>query len=557
MIFQSPFPDVEIPDVPVHRFVLERAGELGDKPALVDGGTGRVLTYGQLDELVRRTAAGLAARGFTHGDVFAAHLPNLPEYAVAFHAVASLGGALAPVSPLATTGEIVTQLTAARARYLLTLPQLMGRAAEAAGRSGVEEVFVLGEAAGATPLVALLAHDGPSPDVDIDPRQDLAVLPTSSGTSGLPKPVMLTHRNLVANLCQIPVAHCPTERDTLIGLVPFVHILGMQVVMNLGLRAGATIVTMARPDFPELLRLVQDHGVTRADVVPPLVHALARHPLVDQFDVSSLEVVMSAAAPLAGDVQQACSERLGCLVKQAFGLTETSPATHGNPDDRAVNRPGSIGVLVPRTEARLVDPATGTDVGSGQDGELWIRGPQVMKGYLGDPAATADTIDAAGWLRTGDLCRADEDGYFWVVDRLKELIKYKGAQVAPAELEALLMTHPAVADVAVTRSADAEAGEVPKAFVVLREPVAPQELMTFVAEHVAPHKRIRRVEMVDEIPRAATGKILRRLLVEREQSGRSEKSPDATFAGQTSRTGARGLPGSVANSQAFTGEAGL
>lgn len=532
MIFQSPFSDVEIPAVPVHRFVLERAGDLGDKPALIDGATNRVLTYGQLDELVRRAATGLAARGFAHGDVFAVCLPNLPEYAVVFHAVVSLGGVVAPMSPLDTTADMVTQLSAARARYLLTLPQLMDRASQAASRSGVEEVFVLGDADGATPLVALLGHDGTPPDVEIDVRDDLAVLPMSSGTSGLPKPVKLTHRNLVANLCQVPVLHCPTERDTMIGLAPFCHILGLQLVMNLGLRAGATVVTMVRPEFPEFLRLVQAHGATRADVVPPLVLALARHPQVDQYDLSSLEVVMSSAAPLSADMQEACSERLGCLVKQGFGMTETSPATHGHSDDPAVNRPGSIGILVPGTEARLVDPISGVDVGPGHEGELWIRGPQVMKGYLGDPSATAATIDVDGWLHTGDLCRADADGYFWVVGRLKELIKYKGAQVAPAELEALLLTHPAVADVAVTRSPDEEAGEVPKAFVVPREPVAPHDLMAFVAERVAAHKRIRRVEMVDEIPRAPTGKILRRLLVERERAHASQATPDATLATQ-------------------------
>ena len=532
MIYRSPFPDVEIPDVPVHRFVLERARQLGDKPALIDGGSGRTLTYGQLGEAVRRTATGLRTRGFAKGDLFAVWLPNLPEYAVAFHAVVSLGGVVAPISPLSTPGEMAAQLAAVHARYLLTLPQLLDTAAEAAGRPGVEEVFVVGEASGATPLAALLAHDGPPPEVDIDPREDVAVLPSSSGTSGFPKAVMLTHYNLVANLCQMTAAHCPTERDTLIGLAPFAHILGMQVVMNLGLRAGATVVTMARPDFPEFLRLVQEHRVTRADVVPPLVLALARHPIVDEFDLSSLEVVMSAAAPLAGDLQEACSKRLGCLVKQAFGTTETSPATHGNPDDRPRNKPGSIGVLVPRTEARLVDPGTGADLGPGQEGELWIRGPQVMKGYLDNDPATAECIDRERWLRTGDLCRADDDGYFWVVDRLKELIKYNGANVAPAELEALLMTHPAIADVAVVRSPDEEAGEVPKAFVVLREPVSAEDLMDFVAHRVAPHKRIRRLEVIDQIPKAPTGKILRRLLVERERSRFSQPGHDADAARQ-------------------------
>lgn len=314
----------------------------------------------------------------------------------------------------------------------------------------------------------------------------------------------------------LSAGHVPSEQDTLIALVPFTHIYGMQTVMNLGLTCGSTIVTMARPELAEFLRLVQNHGVTRADVVPPIVSALARHPVVERYDLSSLRVVLSSAAPLSAEVQQAAAERVGCVVKQAMGMTEASPATHGLPDDPARNKAGSIGPLLSNTQARLVDPATGAEVGTDDDGEMWLRGPQVMRGYRNDPEATARALGADGWLRTGDICRADEDGYFYVVDRLKELIKCGGAHVAPAQLEAVLLEHPGVSDAAVIGTPDDELGEVPRAFVVVKERVGADELVSFVGTRVAPHKQIRHLEFVAEIPRAPTGKALRRVLAARE-----------------------------------------
>ena len=514
-MFRSPYPDVEIPDIPVTEYVLGQAGERGHKPALVDGATGRTLNYAQLAEAVAAVAGGLGRRGLEKGDVVAICLPNVPEYAVAFHGVASAGGVVAPMSPVAAEEELAAQLRGTAARYLVTIPPLLPTARRAAGGE-VEELFVLGQAEGATSFSALLDRPPPT-GLEIHPGEDLAVLPHSSGTSGLPKAVMLTHYNLVANGCQmLGVGHRPSESDTLIALVPFGHIFGLQAVMNLGLACGSTIVTMARPDLGEFLRLVQDYRVTRADVVPPIVHALARHPLVEGYDLSSLRVVMSSAAPLPAEVQQAAAERVGCLVKQAFGMTEASPATHGLPDNPAWNKPGSIGPLLSNTEAKLVDPATGAELGPDQDGEMWVRGPQVMSGYLHDPEATARTVDGEGWLHTGDICRAEADGYFYVVDRLKELIKCGGAHVAPAQLEAVLLQHPNVADAAVVGTPDEELGEVPKAFVVAKEPVEAEELLALVAERVAPHKQIRRLGFVAEIPRAPTGKVLRRVLAARE-----------------------------------------
>src|SRR6266540_3407791 len=298
IVQHSPYADVSIPDVPLHEAVLATAAERGDQPALIDGPTGRTITYAQLAVAVRRAAAGLAARGFRKGDAFAIYLPNVPEYAVAFYAVSTAGGVSTTANPLYTADELANQLNDSRARFLLTAPPLLERARAAAKRSGVEEVFVLGEAEGATPFAALLAADGEPPVVDIDPANDLATLPYSSGTTGLPKGVMLTHRNLVANLCQTDQLLTQGTDDRVIAVLPLYHIYGLTVLMCGAVRKGATLVTMPRFDLEEFLRLIQDYRVTQAFLVPPIILALAKHPLVDKYDLSSLETVLSGAAPL-------------------------------------------------------------------------------------------------------------------------------------------------------------------------------------------------------------------------------------------------------------------
>ncbi|MGH9900670.1 MAG: 4-coumarate--CoA ligase family protein [Pyrinomonadaceae bacterium] len=518
MIFRSPYTEVALVESPLTEFVLRRAPQLADKPALIDGTDGRVLTYTQLAESVRRVAANLAARGFRKGDVFAIFSPNLPEYAVIFHAVASLGGINTTINPLYTAAEVARQLDDARAKYLITVPQFMEKAVEAARRSGVRDVFVFGEAEGATPFAALLEGEAPeAPAAKIDPREDLVALPYSSGTTGVSKGVMLTHYNMVSNLLQIEGTGHAYGHDTLVCVLPLFHIYGLTVIMNFGLYCGATIVTLPRFELESFLHVVQTYGVTQAHVVPPVVLALAKHPAVEKYDLSRLKTIFSAAAPLGAEVARACAARLDCFIKQGYGMTEASPATHMAPHDPAGVKPGSVGMPVPNTECKIVDLTTGAELGPDEEGEIRVRGPQLMRGYLNSPEATAQAIDAEGWLHTGDIGFADADGCFFIVDRAKELIKYKGFQVAPAELEAVLLTHPRVADAAVIPSADAEAGEVPKAFVVPRSEVAAEEIMAYVAARVAPHKKVRRLEFIDQIPKSPSGKILRRVLVERER----------------------------------------
>ena len=517
MIFRSPYPDIEVPQVALDRLVLAQAVGRGAQPALIDGPSGRTLTYAELAAGVERVAAGLAARGLTKGEVLGLLAPNSPEFALAALGAIAAGGVVSPINCLSTAQDIELQLRDAGARFLVTIPPFLDRATPAAARAEVEQVFVFGEAPGALPFAALLESDALAPQVAIAPAEDLAALPYSSGTTGFPKGVMLTHRNLVTNLLQLVGRIEVWGQERIVAVLPFFHIYGLQVVLNLGLWRGATLVTMPKFELEPFLALLERYKSTRAFVVPPLVLALAQHPVVDRYDLSSLHSVMSAAAPLEPALETACARRLGCELRQGYGLTEASPATHVTSADPLKARPGTVGELVPNTECRIVDVVTGRDLGPNEDGELLVRGPQVMRGYLHNPEATAATIDADGWLHTGDLGRVDEDGCFTIVDRLKELIKYKGFQVAPAELEAVLRSHPAVADAAVIPMADVECGEVPKAFVVLRAAVGTEDLLAYVAERVASYKRIRAIDVIDTIPQSPAGKILRRLLRERHQ----------------------------------------
>ena len=509
MVFTSPLPEIEVPDTLLGPFVLQHADRLANAPALVDGASGRSLTYAEFRGALMALAGGLAERGFGKGDVLALMAPNIPEYAVAFHGAAWVGGSVTTINPTYTAGEVRHQLNDSGARFLVTVSMFLSIARKAVEGTGVEAIFTIDEsdAPNMTELMGVPLTEQVPAGVN-----DVVALPYSSGTTGLSKGVMLTHRNLIANLVQTAKMLPISEGETVLAFLPFFHIYGMQVLMNGALCQGGQVVTMPRFDLEQFLSLAQEHKVTRIFVAPPIVLALAKHPLVEQYNLSSLKSVFSGAAPLGAELAQEAGARLGCEVVQGYGMTELSPVSHATPEGQF--KPGTIGVLAPSTESRIVDPDSGNDMGVGEDGEIWVRGPQVMPGYLNNEAATAGTIDADGWLHTGDMGHIDEDGHFTIVDRLKELIKYKGFQVPPAELEALLVTHPAVADAAVIGIADDEAGELPKAFVTLKEgaEASAEDLQGFVARHVATYKQIRLVEFVPEIPKSASGKILRRML---------------------------------------------
>jgi 4-coumarate--CoA ligase len=512
MIFTSPLSPVTLPTSALTPYILEGVGQIADKTAFIDSAAGRTMTYGEFDDAVRRQAAGWVESGLAKGDVVAIMAPNCPEYGVVFHAVALAGGVVTTVNPTYTAGEVHHQLIDSKAVRLVTVPMFLETATNAIADSGVDEVYLIGEAAGYA-SIAVLARPPLTAQIPVD-LDDVVVLPYSSGTTGLSKGVMLTHRNLVSNIAQTLGTVAIEDDEGFVAVLPFFHIYGMQVLMNVGLRTGATIVTMPRFDLEQFLALHQEHRLTRAFVAPPMVVALAKHPIVADYDLSSLRAINSGAAPLSAELALECSERVGCEVVQGYGMTELSPVSHCTPPGMC--KPGSVGVTVPNTEVRIVDPVTQAPRGVDEDGEVWVRGPQVMKGYLNNKAATKDTIDVEGWLHTGDIGHFDGDGHLYIVDRLKELIKYKGFQVPPAELEALLLTHPKIADAAVIGLPDDEAGEIPAAYVVLKagQEATAADIQAFVAERVASYKQIRKLTFIDSVPKSAAGKILRRVLRE-------------------------------------------
>ncbi len=511
IIHKSLLPEVEIPNVSITEFILREADRVPDREALIDGPTGRTYTYGQLKGMIHAFAGGLAAKGLGKGDTIALMAPNIPEYAIVFHGAAVAGVAVSTINPTYTADEVKFQLNDSESKLLVTIGLFLETAQSAIAGTAVSEIVIIGDAPeGTTPFTALFGE--PIAQVAIDPQEQIVVLPYSSGTTGLPKGVMLTHYNLVANLMQIEDALEVEDGEIVLAVLPFFHVYGMQVLMNEFLSRGSTIVTLPRFDLEQALSIIQDRKITRFFVVPPIVLALAKHPLVDQYDLSSLKQVFSAAAPLGAELEAAAAARIDCSVVQGYGMTELSPVSHISIPGRS--KPGTVGLTTPNTEIRIVDPQTGEDQDVDRVGELWVRGPQVMKGYLNNQSATEITIDPEGWLKTGDIAFIDSEGFVSIVDRLKELIKYKGFQVAPAELEAFLLTHPAIADAAVIGVPNVEAGEIPRAFIVVKpgsEVTAP-EITAFMEGHVATYKVIHDIVFIGEVPKSASGKILRRML---------------------------------------------
>lgn len=526
-MFTSPQPDVEIPDVSVYDFLFAslEAGDLA-RIALIDPATGAETTYGQLRGQVDAFAGALAARGVDTETGLALLCPNVPAFATVFHGTLRAGAAVTTINSLYTAGEIEKQLRDAGASWFVTVSPLLPQALAAAEAVGIppEQLIVLDGAEGHPNLRELLTEQRPAPEVTFDPATHIAALPYSSGTTGIPKGVMLSHRNLVANVQQSRANIDLRETDRVLAVLPFFHIYGLTVLLNLALKQRASLVTMPKFDLVEFLTSIQTYGCTYLYIAPPIAVALAKHPIVDQFDISTVHTVFSGAAPLDGETAEAAGRRIHARMMQGYGMSELSPVSHAMPFDRDDVPVSSVGTLLPNQVCKLIDLETGDEVTEiGEDGrtlpgELWIKGPNVMLGYLNKPEATAETLDADGFLHTGDVATYDEGGWFTIVDRVKELIKYKGYQIAPAELEALLLGHPKIMDAAVIGVLDDDKQEIPKAFIVAAPDtdLEADEVMAFVADNVAPHKKVRRVEFIDAIPKSAAGKILRKDLRARE-----------------------------------------
>lgn len=516
-IFESPYGGIAPSDLSITERVFAGLEGRMDAICLIDGITGAALTGAELVDQVKRLAGGLTANGLGAGVTVAIMAPNMPDYCVAFHGVTWAGGTVTPVNPSYTSYEVRHQLQDAGATVLITAPACLEVARAAVADTGVETIILMGGEGGgdvfphAQPLSAFMgeALEAQAP-VDLDKHP--AALPYSSGTTGLPKGVILTHRNMSTNVDQILEVFQIEPGEPTVVFLPFFHIYGLNALLNPYLAAGGVIITMPRFDLELFLRLTQDHSASRMFVAPPVAIALAQHPLVDDFDLSKLSSVFSAAAPLGEDAAAALAKRLNVQVLQGYGMTELSPASHLMSLKTA--RAGAVGLSLPGTQSRIVDPETGADKGVDEEGELWVKGAQVMLGYLNNAEATAATLDSDGWLKTGDLACFDADGYLYIRDRLKELIKYKGFQVAPAELEDVLLSHPLIADAAVIGVPDDEAGELPAAFVVKAagQEITAEAVMVHAAERLANYKHIRHVTFMDAIPKSASGKILRREL---------------------------------------------
>lgn len=526
MPYVSEFPDLEIPNVTLYEEIFGTLTEDELKlPAMTDGLSGRSVTYGELKHMVDAFAGYIASLGVKPRDVVALHCPNSIAFAVAFHGAMRVGAAVTTVGVLYNEKDIHRQLENSGAETVITVHALGQAAHHAANMLGLPEERILFLDDKEHGLEAMIAKGLTPPEVDLDPADDLAALPYSSGTTGWPKGVMLTHRNLVANMKQIKfmLEKNGMQPDwTIVTPLPFFHIYGMTVMLNASLSNRNHLVAMASFELPDFLEIIQKFKAQWGFVAPPILIALAKHPIIEKYDLSSLEVLLSGAAPLDGELARAVQKRIGCSVTQGYGLTETSPVTNvtmiGDGDV------ASIGKAVPNTTVKVVDltdpnnPEVEYPTEPGKlspRGELWVKGPQVMKGYFKNEETTAYVLNDEGWLRTGDVVEADHEGNIYVVDRAKELVKYKGYQIAPAELEALLLTHPAIADAAVVPYNRPEDGEeIPRAFVVQAEghTVDADEIMAWVAKQVTPYKKIRKLDVIDAIPKSVSGKILRREL---------------------------------------------
>ena len=508
----------------VHDIVLESCRRNNSKTALVDTSCDRRFTFAEYGSLVESLARGLISAGLAPGEVVAIFLPNSWEFAITYHAATLAGGIPTLLNPSYREREIRYQLENSGAVFLITdAPLLEG--VNLAGLPTLRRIFTTRSFTSSSEDFASLLRpvfgktSAKFPEARQNSQETVAALPYSSGTTGLPKGVMLSHYNLVANVYQIigPNAAILTPDDVMLCFLPLYHIYGLTVALTLSLALGSTLVLMPRFDMQKLCALLVQEGVTMMPMVPPAINALCQAAEAGIFPKHhKVRWIKSGAAPLAPELARRLADLTGIFVAQGYGMTEASPVTHvGYIAPPEMSRPASIGQPLALTECRILD-LNGNEVAPGEPGELVMRGPQIMLGYWKDPQATAAVL-RDGWYFSGDIVRADADGFYYVLDRSKEMIKYKGFPVAPAEVESLLLEHPAVRDCGVIAKPDVAAGEIPCAFVVLREGFTPsdaldKELRDFVADRLAHHKQPREIHFVDAVPRTPSGKILRREL---------------------------------------------
>jgi len=503
--------------------------------------TNRDYTFAGLKQTASDFGKGLKGLwDWQKGDVLGLYTPNHLDTPAVTWGCHYAGGVVSPANPGYTADELAFQLKDSGAQALVTqLPQLK-TALEACKKVGMPEdrIILMGDKDNEGRFkhftsVRNISGTQRYRRTKVDPANDLAFLVYSSGTTGHPKGVMLTHRNIVANTLMILAAEGPISNqprpdfpdgDVILAFLPFFHIYGLTVVLHQSFYKGTKTVVMPKFDIESWCRIVQDHKVTFAYVVPPVVLHLSKHPVVEKYDLSTLRMMNSGAAPLTRELVDAVYARIKVPVKQGYGLSETSPTTHTQPWDDWHRTIGSVGTMLPNQTAKYMN-AEDKEVPVGETGELWIKGPNIFKGYLNNVEGTKNALTEDGYFKTGDVGYQDQEGNFYITDRVKELIKYKGFQVPPAELEGLLVSHPKVDDVAVLGIfKEEQATEVPLAYVVPKQGVTPspsleKEIVDWLAGKVAHHKRLRGgVKFTDEIPKSAAGKILRRLLKQKYQA---------------------------------------
>eukprot|EP01018_Ginkgo_biloba_P019510 Gb_13602 [translate_table: standard] len=531
-IFRSSRPPFLLPkdeSANIVSFLFRNSSSYEQKLALADADSGEKLNFREFKEKVNQAGSGLNQLGINKGDVVLIYAPNSIYFVICFCGTVSIGAVATTVNPLYTTMEVSKQVQDSKAKLIITVPQLwdnvkdLGLPAVIIG-SNVKEYKGLISNPPITFLSELLTMGSQkNPPVVNIKQTDTAALLYSSGTTGLNKGVILNHRNFIAAALMVISDQETRGRKHLIFLLllPMFHVYGLSIVTYAQLQKGNAVVSMAKFDFVRMLEAIQEYKITDLPLVPPIMIGLAKQNVGAKYDLSSLQQIVTGAAPLGKDIMEECAKRIPNVeLVQGYGLTESCGIGTMAPPKEIALHFGSAGTLVPGVEAKVVDLETGKHLPPHQQGELWLRGANIMQGYFNNPHATKITLDKEGWLHTGDLVYFDEEGYLFIVDRIKELIKYKGFQVAPAELEALLLAHPEVLDAAVIPLPDPEAGEVPIAYVVRNSgsSLTERDVLEYIAKQVAPFKRLRRINFVDSIPKSSSGKILRRELVQKVRS---------------------------------------
>ena len=548
--------EVEVPEIPLYRLLGDSAERFPSRTAILF--YGRRVGYGELWEAARRFAAALRRRWRVgRGDRVALLLPNSPQFAIAMYGSLYAGAIVTPVNPLYTGFELARQIRKSGARVLVALDMFEPKVREAVEKYGAKlDAVIYTSIAEYLPRLLGLAYrlktkaprirfDGErvvrmrellrekplETGAAVNPREDTAVLMFTGGTTGEPKGTMLTHYNIVANVVQIDAwwRRGTKAKDVMVGVLPWFHIYGQTAVLHTGFYRAATIIAYARFELERILRDIERHRPNVFHGVPTIYSKIVAMPGVEKYDLSSIEVCISGAGALPKAVAERFEKLTGAKLREGYGLTEASPVTHINPI-YGKYKLGSIGVPIPSTLAAIADPEEPRLLPPGEVGELVVSGPQVMKGYIDEEANRKVFFECCGrrWLRTGDMAYMDEEGFFYIVDRKKDIIKYKGYSVYPREVEEVLYMHPCVADAAVIGVPDPRVGERVKAFVTLKPgcegKVTPEDIIAFARERLAPYKVPKEVEIRRELPKSAVGKILRRVLREEELRKRAEGS---------------------------------